>query len=450
MRILLVEGNAAYAKLIIKLLDALYRGQAKVLHCTTLEEGLGTVQIVQLDVILLDLHLPDSKGLKSLLDMLALADSLPIIVLSGIDDEDMALQAVTAGAEDYLIKGQTDPTFLKRAIRYAMERKAQKMRIRASEERLASIINLAQDAIISADEHYRIILFNPAAEALFKRDRMEVIGEDLELLLPTRVRSPHRNHIKAFTHSPIPAQLMHQRGEVYGLRRDGTEFPAEVTISKLKQGDHVIFTAVIRDITERKHSEDLLRDLATIDPLTGAYNRRQFFDLAEREYERSRRHSLNLSLAIFDLDDFKRFNKNFGHAVGDTALKRLVQLFQTELRPSDILGRSGGEEFVLLLPQTDLTNACRILERLRRLLQEKPMMASLGQTPSHPFPEAQETTFEKAPTALTISVGISALGPQTLGIPNLISEAEMALEKAKSQGGNAVEMAYLLPSQSEN
>lgn len=421
MRVLLVEDNSAYAKLITKLLHAIYRKQVDVLHRTSLGEGIEACRTVPVDVVLLDLHLPDSSGLETLFSMLAVAECLPIVVLTGVTDEETSIQAVTAGAEDYLLKGQTDPGLLRRSIRYAMERKSQKMRIRESEERLSGIINLAQDAIISTDDQYRIILFNPAAEAIFKRDRMEVIGEDLSILLPVPARAHHREHMETFARGAVTSQFMNQRGEVFGLRRDGTEFPAEVTISRLNQGENLIYTAVVRDITDRKKAEKLLREMATTDALTGAYNRRQFFDLAERELERSRRYGLDLSLAMIDVDHFKQINDRFGHLAGDDVLKAIVVTFQGELRPSDILGRFGGEEFVLLLPQTGKEGAATIAERLRCSLK------------------TDRFYVRDVDGVVSASIGVTSLSESDTGFPSLITRADAALYEAKRNGRDRVE-----------
>ncbi len=129
-------------------------------------------------------------------------------------------------------------------------------------EAFERIIEIAADAIITVDEGQRILLFNSGAEEIFGYPRGEVIGKPLAILLPERFRSHHANHMRSFAASATAARRMGERREISGLRRDGTEFPAEASISRLATPDAVIFTVVLRDITERKRAEERQRFLA--------------------------------------------------------------------------------------------------------------------------------------------------------------------------------------------
>lgn len=130
---------------------------------------------------------------------------------------------------------------------------------------------------------------------------------------------------------------------------------------------------------ELEEANRRLETLASCDPLTGVGNRRHFQARAESEMERARRHGSPLSLLIFDLDGFKRINDESGHAAGDTILKRVTETAQATLREADLLGRFGGDEFVVLLPQTTLAAARRMGERLQaRVQDEAGVSISLG------------------------------------------------------------------------
>ena len=124
---------------------------------------------------------------------------------------------------------------------------------------LEGILALADDAIISIDASQRIVLFNQGAERTFGYTAAEVIGQPLEILLPERLRPAHRSHVSGFAGSPKSASRMGERGEIVGLRKDGTEFPAEASIVKLGTGEAMIFTAILRDVTERKERDEALR-----------------------------------------------------------------------------------------------------------------------------------------------------------------------------------------------
>ena len=124
---------------------------------------------------------------------------------------------------------------------------------------VAGILDIADDAIISMNGHQEIVLFNQGAERIFGYSFADVIGQSLNLLLPARFIDVHRQHVDAFARSADVARKMGERHEISGRRADGTEFPAEASISKLVVDDEVIFTVILRDITARKQAEDRLR-----------------------------------------------------------------------------------------------------------------------------------------------------------------------------------------------
>ena len=131
---------------------------------------------------------------------------------------------------------------------------------RITEGQLADILDIADDAIISIDESQCIILFNKGAERIFGYTAAEAIGQPLEHLLPMKARPTHADRVKTFGQSAKPARRMAERSEISGRRRDGTEFPAEASISCLQVGPLRIFTAIVRDVTEQKHQAQMLRD----------------------------------------------------------------------------------------------------------------------------------------------------------------------------------------------
>jgi diguanylate cyclase (GGDEF)-like protein len=160
------------------------------------------------------------------------------------------------------------------------------------------------------------------------------------------------------------------------------------------------------------------RKLSTIDELTGISNRRHLFQLAEREIARSLRKKSALSLIMVDIDSFKPFNDTFGHLSGDKVLRAVADKLQDGLRDMDILGRYGGEEFVIILPDTDREKAWTAAQRLLMLVREmdNPLTGS-GMT-------------------LTISAGISFLSQKDPRLKKMLDEADIALYKAKNQGRN--------------
>lgn len=161
--------------------------------------------------------------------------------------------------------------------------------------------------------------------------------------------------------------------------------------------------------------------MATIDPLTGAYNRRTFHDIAERELARARRADQPLSIIIVDIDHFRPVNEQHGHRAGDEVLRRVADLIRTALRKEDMLVRYGGEEFLVMLPEVPGPGAVVVAGRIRKAV------------------EAEALQVEGATLRLTVSVGVSARldeGPES--IENLLTRADEALALAKQRGRNRV------------
>jgi diguanylate cyclase (GGDEF)-like protein/PAS domain S-box-containing protein len=195
------------------------------------------------------------------------------------------------------------------------------------------------------------------------------------------------------------------------------------------QGRNVGFRASIRDISDRKALQQQLELAASTDPLTGVVNRRRFFHTAEAELYRARRYDRPLVLALVDIDHFKRINDTHGHAVGDDTLKTLAHAFANRLRRSDLFARFGGEEFVLLLPETQLGDGLRLCERLRQMVETIKLQ----------IPGKSE------PFGFTVSVGVADLQHEGDSLNQLLARADAALYKAKRDGRNQV--AYGAPVQ---
>jgi diguanylate cyclase (GGDEF)-like protein len=166
-----------------------------------------------------------------------------------------------------------------------------------------------------------------------------------------------------------------------------------------------------------------LERLATTDGLTGLANRRSLFDHLEQEVHRAQRYGTALSVIMFDLDHFKRINDRWGHAAGDRVLGQIARETHQLLRKTDKAGRYGGEEFVVLLPETDLREALLLAHRLSQRISDTVL------TPEH-----------DAPISVTVSVGVATLALNESG-EKLIHRADQALYRAKQEGRNRVETA---------
>jgi PAS domain S-box-containing protein len=302
LNILLVEDNPGDVRLLQEILRDASSVRCQITPAMSLAAAiqlLSPVEAVCFDVILLDLSLPDSQGLASFLNLHRQAANIPIVVLTGSDDETLALTAMQQGAQDYLIKGQVDSNLLLRSIRYAIERERTEAALRQtkielerrviertrdlqhtnqqlqlellerqraeaalqiSQSRFAGILEIASDAIIAIDAERQITLFNQGAEQIFGYPAAASIGQSIDLLLPPEFITLHQRHVRRFGSRTQGSQQMGARQQVIGTRRDGSQFPAEASISYLDLGQEQVYTIILRDVTERQQTENNLRD----------------------------------------------------------------------------------------------------------------------------------------------------------------------------------------------
>jgi diguanylate cyclase (GGDEF)-like protein/PAS domain S-box-containing protein len=248
----------------------------------------------------------------------------------------------------------------------------------------------------------------------------DVQGRDISLFLPPD--DSHRPHIDLLLAQA--ERIGSVETENWRLKRDGTRFWGNTVITALpnEAGEVRGFVVVTRDLTERKRAEDEWKTLATVDPLTGAYNRRQGDALLAAEFARRSRDGRDFAVLLLDIDHFKAVNDQFGHAVGDAVLCALVSESQKTLRAADMLVRWGGEEFLFVLPNADGKAAIVAAERIRAAL------------------EASEIASPGAATLrVTVSIGVAM--PMTASPSELLRRADLALYAAKAGGRNRVVLA---------
>lgn len=182
--------------------------------------------------------------------------------------------------------------------------------------------------------------------------------------------------------------------------------------------------AILSNLANIVCDELELRMIAQVDHLTGALTRRGFIEQAEREIARSHRYGRPSTLMMLDVDHFKSVNDTYGHATGDQVLQQIANIAEVTLRPSDVFGRLGGEEFAILLPETGGDEAVVVAERLRQAIADHPMRLPVGGT-----------------LQVTASFGIAALAPTLGSVPAWLESADTMLYSAKSGGRNCSRLA---------
>ncbi|MBZ5702560.1 MAG: response regulator [Acidobacteriia bacterium] len=249
-QLLLIEDNAGDARLICELLKHAGAGQFAVCRADRLSAGLQELSAKSFDAVILDLNLPDSQGLSTFSRLHAELPHLPIVILTGLEDTEAALQAVGAGAQDYLTKGDLTGSALARVVRYGIER------ARAEEARayLASIVESSPDAITGEDLDGTIVSWNRGAETLYGYPAEEAIGRPVSMLLPPELTKEFfemRERVKR-------GECV-EHHETERVRKDGQRIAVSLTLSPIKEGGRVTGAcSVARDITERKQLEQQL------------------------------------------------------------------------------------------------------------------------------------------------------------------------------------------------
>ena len=179
----------------------------------------------------------------------------------------------------------------------------------------------------------------------------------------------------------------------------------------------------IRDVTEVRKIQEKLKLLATIDSLSGLYNRAEFMNLTKSEFAWAKRNNGELSLLIMDLDNFKSINDTFGHAAGDEMIREIGSIIRTSFRKSDIAGRIGGEEFAVVLKNASLEEAKKVAEKFRETVAKRKVI------------------YEGQEISLTVSIGVAAIrsyNGDINDIEDILKLADDALYKAKAKGRNCV------------
>ncbi len=311
---------------------------------------------------------------------------------------------------------QFDRDYVITVVRDVTERKLAEEAIRESEERFRSVAQSANDAIIAADSNSRIISWNNGAKNIFGYEEEEVLGKPLIMLMPEQYRDAHQKGFERF-YSTGESRIIGKAVELGGLRKDGAEFPLELSISTWGSGNKRYFSGIIRDITWRKSAEEKIKHMAYHDQLTNLPNRSLFYDRLHHAILAGKRESKPLALFILDLDGFKQINDTAGHHYGDLVLKAVSQRLCNVVRKSDTVARLGGDEFAILLPGDNMDGAVltahKILEAIRMplLLEEKifNVGASIGIALFHEHGEDFGGLIQKADKAM-YSIKKSGIG----------------------------------------
>lgn len=416
--VLLVEDNPADARLLQEMVAASGDHDIVLHPCRKLSDAMERVEAGTTDCVLLDLSLPDVNGLDGIDRFRERFPHLPIVILTGLANEDVALEALQAGAQDYLVKGSIEGDGVKRAVRYAIERKSADVELARLGRQNELILDSAGDGICGLDPQGMVTFANPAAAQLLGCPREELLGTRLHDVVHPK-GAPGDGHDA--TDCPIHAALadeseVHADNDIF-WRCDQASFPVDYTVSPYAAkgaGHGAVIT--FKDITERKRAENQLQYLADHDVLTGLFNRRRFGEELTQQIAVTGRVNMESALLVLDIDNFKFINDALGHPAGDELIRSISGQLKGRIRRADIVARLGGDEFALLLTGTSADAAIELAEELNAMVRSHRVLA------------------RDKPVQVTTSIGLTMVDSPDLSAEQLLMEADVAMYEAKGSG----------------
>ncbi len=408
-------------------------GDARLTREMFADQGMRAIEITQVesvraleshladhavDVIVLDLGLPDADGLEALERAHAAAPRVAIVVLTGFDDETLAVQALKDGAQDYLVKGQVDSRGFLRALRYAIERKRLEDALFDEKERAEVTLKSIGDGVICTNIDGKITFLNYVAENITGRKLKDVEGKpmaEVMLILDAVTRAPIANPM---TRAVRRDATVHLPDNSILVRRDGSEVAIEDSVAPIHDGDGNATGAVIvfRDVSAARAMVQQIAHSAQHDFLTGLPNRMLLNDRVGQSISLASRHRYKVAILFLDLDGFKHINDSLGHPVGDKLLQSIAKRLVKCVRGSDTVSRQGGDEFVVLLSEVQQLEDAAITARR--------MLAAV----------AEGHTIGRHDLHVTASVGVSLYPDDGYDAEALIKNADTAMYQAKERG----------------
>lgn len=368
--------------------------------------------------VLVDLYLSDSQGISTFEQIFRVANHTPILILSSVQNEDVAKLAVQRGAQDYLLTGRLDNYLLPKTLRSMIDRAAITDALFQEKERAQVTLSSIGDAVMSTDIAGHVTYLNSVAESMTGWSLEEAAGHPVDevfRILDASTREPALN----------PMALAIQKNKTVGLtancvliRRDGVESGIEDSAAPIhdRQGRVTGAVMVFHDVTVTRAMSIKMSYLAQHDSLTDLPNRIMLHDRLEQAIALARRRRHKLALLFVDIDRFKPINDSLGHSDGDRLLQSVAQRLQACVRDSDTVSRQGGDEFVILLTQiAHAEDAAAVAENVLVAMR----------SPFHIGPH----TFH-----VTLSIGIVTYPDDGTDAEELMNHADLAMYHAKDNG----------------
>jgi two-component system cell cycle response regulator len=449
-RVLVVDDILANVKLLEARLTAEY---FDVITAMSGPEAIDICERSQCDIVLLDVMMPGMDGFEVCHHLKANPNTshIPVVMVTALDQASDRHKGLEAGADDFLTKPVNDIALLARVrslVRLKMV--TDELRMRAATSREIGMNDPLANAVAVTGENGRILIVDDRAssyeriagvlsvahsievesspqEALFRVAEgdydlaiISLAFSDYDgLRLCSQIRSLERTR-------QLPMLMVAEPEDTTRVMRG---LDIGVNDYLMRPIDRNELAARVRSQVKRKRYADRLRDnvqlsleMAVIDPLTSLHNRRYFETHAGSAIERAVQRGRPLSLLILDIDHFKQINDNWGHGAGDDVLREFAHRVRKNLRGLDLPCRIGGEEFVVVMPDTDVAIAMVVAERVRRRIERDAFFVNNG----------------TASIGVTVSIGAASLSGGSESLQSLLKRADQALYTAKHEGRNRV------------
>jgi diguanylate cyclase (GGDEF)-like protein/PAS domain S-box-containing protein len=418
--ILLINNDAEETRLIHDMLNDQGISLFELAHVESVDDAKTFLTAHSVDIVLLDVGLIYPHGLGVVRSVRASAPRISIVLLATADDEQIAVQGIQEGAQDYLIKGQIEPRSLLRALLNAAERKIIEEIQFIEKERAQVTLDCIGDAVICTDASGRISFLNRMAEAMTGWSLKDAAGQTMD----DCVRIVDAFTRKAISDPMKKAAAQNRRGSLplncILIRRDGHEVFIEDSVAPIHDRDGQVTGAVIvfRDVTAARSLEKELTHSAQHDFLTGLPNRMLLKDRVGQAISLARRNRCHAAVLFLDLDGFKQINDSLGHLIGDKLLQSIAKRLQSCVRSPDSVIRQGGDEFIVVLqelkhPEDAVITVARLLKTV-----------------------ADAHLVDQHEISVTTRVGVSVFPGDGQDPDTLVRNADTAMYHAKKSGSH--------------
>lgn len=386
------------------------------------EEALIKLKQDTVDCIILDYNFPVMNGLEFITEFRSNQKiDTPIIFMTGQGNEKVAVESIKTGAFDYIIKSEISGALLNKSIIKGIQKRDFDSKEKSYNEFIKTMIDIIPVPLFYKDREGNYLGCNKAFEDFIGKSKEEIIGKTVYEISKKNNAETYADMDQQLFDNPGTTQTYEYEYENSNNEKKYVVFNKVTYNNSLGEVNGII--GIVNDITEIKNRETELTEKTFFDSLTGIFNRRYFDENIEKEWKKCVRENESLSLIMLDIDFFKKYNDYYGHQEGDNCLKKVAQEIRISLlRPSDIAVRYGGEEFVVILPNTNLNGAQRVAERIKQTI--------INLAIKHEASTVSEV--------VTLSQGIAEMNNKNDTVYECLKNADRSLYGAKNNGRNTI------------